>query len=187
MTSTESVDSAESIRSFGRQWWLIALFGVITIGFGIVLTFRPSKSVHTIAVIFAIWLLIVGAIRLIQAIGDQAQRTGLLIVGLLSIVVAIILLRHTSTAVSFVGFIIGIFWTVGGVAEIIQGFSAHDGGVSWARVILGLIATVIGVLCLVYPSLSLSIICVITGVGMIVYGAAALVASYEVRQLKDAK
>ena len=186
MPSTGEVDSAESIRAIGRQWWLIALFGVITIGFGIVLTFKPSKSVHAIAVIIAIWLLIVGAIRLIQAIGASGERTGLLVMGLLSIVIAIILLHHTTTAVATVGFIVGIFWTVGGAAEFIQGFSANEGKVSWARVVLGVIATAIGILCLVYPSLSLSIICVITGIGMIVYGAAALVASYEVYRLKKA-
>jgi len=50
---------------------------------------------------------------------------------------------------------------------------------------LGLIATIIGVLCLVYPNLSLSIICVIVGVGMIVYGAVVVLASLELRKAKD--
>ena len=52
--------------------------------------------------------------------------------------------------------------------------------------LLGLIATVIGILCLVYPSLSLSIICVIVGVGMIVYGIALIFAGFQIRQLKEA-
>ena len=186
MSNVEAVEERNDLRAIGRSWWLFALFGVITIGFGVVLTFRPSKSVHAIAIIFAIWLLIVGAIRLIQAIGQSGDRTGHLILGLLCIVIAIILLHHTTTAVSFVGFIVGIFWTIGGIAELIQGFSDGDGGVSWARVVLGVIAAAIGILCLVYPSLSLSIICVITGIGMIVYGAAALVASYAAYQLKKA-
>jgi uncharacterized membrane protein HdeD (DUF308 family) len=61
----------------------------------------------------------------------------------------------------------------------------YDEGVSWARVALGLIGTAIGILCLVYPSLSLSIICVIVGVGMIMCGAAALVAGFETHKLKE--
>lgn len=179
-------DSATSLRAVGRKWWLLALFGVVTLGFGIVLTFKPSNSVHTIAVIFGIWLFILGAVRLIQAIGATGERTGLIVVGLLAILIALLLLHHTTTTVAILGFIIGIFWTIGGVTQLLHGFTANDGKVSWAIVLLGLIATTIGVLCLVYPSLSLSIICVIIGVGMIVYGIVEIVASFEVRELRKA-
>ena len=40
-------------------------------------------------------------------------------------------------------------------------------------------------LCLVYPSLSLSIICVIVGLGMIIYGIVELVASLQLRKLAN--
>jgi uncharacterized membrane protein HdeD (DUF308 family) len=70
------------------------------------------------------------------------------------------------------------------VAQIFHGFSADDGKVSWPVVALGVIATIIGVLCLVYPGLSLSIICVIVGVGMIIYGIVEIVASLQLRKLK---
>ena len=57
---------------------------------------------------------------------------------------------------------------------------------SWPAVVLGFIATIVGILCLVYPSLSLSIICVIIGLGMIAYGIVEIVASLRVRKLKEA-
>ena len=126
MSSMSTADSAESIRAVGRKWWLLALFGVITIGFGIVLTFKPGKSVHTIAVIIGIWLLIVGVVQLIRAIGASGERTGFVLVGLLAIVIALILLHHTTTTVAVLGFIVGIFWTIGGVTELFHGFSAND-------------------------------------------------------------
>jgi len=186
-THPNSADSAAaSIKALGQGWWLLALFGVITLVFGVVLTFKPGKSVHAIAVIFGIWLLILGVVRLIQAIGATGERTPLLIVGLLSILIAIIVLHHTTTTVAVLGFIVGIFWTVGGVAQLIHGFSANDGEVSWPIVILGVIATIVGILCLVYPSLSLSIICVIIGIGMIAYGIVEIVAGFHVRALKKA-
>jgi uncharacterized membrane protein HdeD (DUF308 family) len=181
MTATDSVAMAKEL---GRKWWLLAVFGVITFGFGIVLTFKPSKSVHAIAVILGIWLLILGVFRLIQAIGAAGERSALVIVGLLSILIALLLLHHTTTSVAVVGFIVGVFWTVGGVAQLFAGFSANDGHVSWLAVLLGVVSTAIGVLCLVYPSLSLSIICVIVGIGMIVYGIVEVLMSLEVRRLK---
>jgi uncharacterized membrane protein HdeD (DUF308 family) len=51
-------------------------------------------------------------------------------------------------------------------------------------VLLGVVATIVGILCLVYPSLSLSIICVIVGLGLIVYGLVEILASFEVRRLR---
>ena len=185
MSSMSTTDPAASIKAFGQKWWLLTVFGVITIGFGIVLTFKPSKSVHAIAVIIGIWLLILGVVRLIQAIGASGERTEFVVMGLLAIVIALILLHHTTTTVAVLGFIVGIFWTIGGVSELFHGFSANDGAVSWPIVFLGLIATIIGILCLVYPSLSLSIICVIVGLGMIVYGIVMVMASLQIRQAKD--
>ncbi|MGO8862247.1 MAG: HdeD family acid-resistance protein [Acidimicrobiales bacterium] len=185
MSSTNSIDASEGIKELGRKWWLLAIFGVITLGFGIALTFKPGKSVHTIAVIFGIWLLILGVFRLIQAIGAAGERIELLVVGLLAIVIALILLHHTTTTVAVVGFIVGIFWTVGGVAQLLYGFHANDGRVSWPVVVLGLIATMVGVVCLIYPSLSLSIICVIIGLGLIAYGLIEILVSFEVRSLRE--
>ena len=160
MSNVSTVDSAASVRAFGQRWWVLAVFGVVTVGFGIVLTFKPGKSVHAIAIIIGIWLLVLGVVQLIRAIGASGERTPFVIVGLLAIVIALILLHHTTTTVAVLGFIVGIFWTVGGVSEFFHGFSANDdGSVNWPTVVLGLIGTIIGVLCLVYPSLSLSIIC----------------------------
>jgi uncharacterized membrane protein HdeD (DUF308 family) len=184
MSNTYAVDSSEAIKEIGREWWLLTVFGVITVGFGVLLTFKPGKSVHTIAVIFGIWLLILGVFRLIQAIGAAGERIELVVVGLLAIVIALILLHHTTTTVAVVGFIVGIFWTVGGVAQLLYGFHANDGRVSWPIVLLGLVGTMVGVVCLIYPSLSLSIICVIIGIGLIAYGLIEILASFELRNLR---
>ena len=163
------------------------MFAVITIGFGIVLTFKPGKSVHAIAVLIGIWLFILGVVRLIQAIGATGERLGLLVVGLLSILVGILLLRHTTTTVDTVGFIVGIFWTIGGTRSAVLRVQRRRGrGANWWVVGMGVISTIIGILCLVYPSLSLSIICVIVGLGMILYGIVELAASLQLRKLKSA-
>jgi uncharacterized membrane protein HdeD (DUF308 family) len=185
VTDSTTRDSNAIIKSVGTMWWIIALFGVITVAFGIVLTIKPGKSVHTIAVIFGIWLLILGVFRLIQAIVASGERIGYVVTGLLAILISIILLHHTTTTVAVVGFIVGIFWTISGAAQLVNGFTANEGRISWPIVLLGAIGLAIGILCLVYPSLSLSIICVIVGLGMIVYGLVEILASIQVRQLKN--
>lgn len=171
-------DPNELVAAVGRAWWVLLVFAVITIGFGVVLTFKPSSSVHTIAVLIGIWLLILGVWRLIQAIATPGERLGYLVMGLLSILIAILLMHHTTATVAVLGFIIGIFWTIGGVAQLFGGIANG----SWLVILGGVVSTVIGVLCLVYPSLSLSIICVIVGLGLVVYGLVELLISFEVRR-----
>jgi uncharacterized membrane protein HdeD (DUF308 family) len=173
------------IKAVGRKWWLIAVFGLVTLGFGVALTFKPSKSVHVIAVIIAIWLLILGVVRLLQAIGAKGERLGLSVVGLVAILFSLLLFHHTSTSIAIVGFFIGIFWTIGGVAQMLYGLAGGDDGkIDWWVTLLGLVSTAVGVLCLVYPKLSLSILSVIVGLGMIVYGLIELVVSFRIRKLK---
>lgn len=187
MSDGARVDSAAWVKELARGWWLVALFGVITVGFGILLAFKPGKSVHVIAVIFGIWLLILGVVRLLQAIGAKGERLGLVVVGLLSVLIALLLLHHTTTTVATVGFIIGIFWTIGGVTHVFAGLSGDGNGIQWWTLLGGVIFTVIGILCLVYPSLSLSILCVIIGIGMILYGIVDVIAALELRKLSHAR
>jgi uncharacterized membrane protein HdeD (DUF308 family) len=184
VTDATTRDSNAIVKSVGTMWWILALFGVITVAFGVILTIKPGKSVHTIAVIFGIWLLILGVVRLFQAIVASGERVGYVVTGLLAILIAILLLHHTTTTVAVVGFIVGIFWTISGAAQLINGFTANEGKISWPIVLLGVIGLAIGILCLVYPSLSLSIICVIVGLGLIVYGLVEILASTQLRQLK---
>ncbi len=179
MAQSMGSDPAEVVGAVGRKWWLLCAFAVITLAFGVVLTFKPSSSVHTIAVLIGIWLLVVGVFRLIQAIATPGERLGYLVLGLLSILIAILLMHHTTTTVAVLGFIVGIFWTIGGVAELFAGFTTG----SWLVILGGVVGTGIGILCLVYPSLSLSIICVIVGLGLILYGLVELLASFELRRL----
>ncbi len=182
--STSTVDANDDLRDLGRSWWLITLFGVITVAFGVVFSVKPSSSVHTIAVIFGIWLLILGVLRMIQAIGATGERLEYLAVGLLAMLMAILLLHHTTTTVAVLGFIVGIFWTLGGIAEMIHGFGAGGSPVNWLTVLAGVVALVVGLLCLAYPSLSLSILCVIVGIGLVVYGIVEIVLGFRIRRLR---
>ena len=43
MSNGTNVDPSVTVKELGRQWWLLVVFGVITIGFGVVLTFKPGK------------------------------------------------------------------------------------------------------------------------------------------------
>jgi hypothetical protein len=106
--------------------------------------------------------------------------------GLLSFLVGLLVLHHSFETVAVVGFIVGVFWVVGGISLVIAGASPEAEGRRTGPIVVGLIYAITGVVCLVYPGLSLSILAVILGIGLIVSGLVEIVLAFQVRHLEKA-
>ena len=187
MSTENSLDSLEPFREIGRSWGLVLLFGLLTLALGIVITFRPGGTVRVVAILFGIWLLALGVFWIVLAIADRADTGGIrfamVILGLLAILVGLLVLHHPFETVAILGFIIGVFWVVGGVALLAGGLSQEAEGRRTRPILLGLVFTITGLICLVYPGLSLSILAVILGIGLIVSGIIEVVLAIQLRQL----
>jgi uncharacterized membrane protein HdeD (DUF308 family) len=169
---------------------VILIFGLITFALGIVITFRPGGTVRVLAVIFGIWLLVLGAFWIILAIAERSDtggfRFGMLLLGLLAVLIGLLVLHHPFETVAVLGFIIGVFWVVGGITLIVAGLSHEAEGRRTRPVVLGLIYAITGTVCLVYPGLSLTILAVILGIGLIVSGIIEVILAFQIRQLRKA-
>ena len=98
--------------------WVILLVGVLSVVAGIILVFKPSHSLTTLAVIFGIFLLIDGIGELIGSFGRMVENRALAaIVGVLGIVFGILLIRHPSGAVTAIGLLIGIWMVAAGIVR----------------------------------------------------------------------
>jgi uncharacterized membrane protein HdeD (DUF308 family) len=190
MEAEASSDSLEPLREVGRSWGWMLLFGVITLALGIVVTFRPGGTVHVLAVIFGIWLLLLGVYWLVRAIADKSDRGGsrfaMALFGLLSLLVGLLVLHHSFETVAVVGFIVGVFWVVGGVALVIAGLSPEAKDHRAGPIVVGSIYALTGIVCLIYPGLSLSILAVILGIGLILSGLVEIAFAFRLRRLAKA-
>ncbi len=190
MEAGASPDSLEPLRRMGRWWGLLLIFGLLTLALGIAITFRPGGTVRVLAIIFGIWLLVLGVFWIILAIADRGEgggsRMALVFLGLLSILIGLLVLHHPFETVAVVGFIIGVFWVVGGVALLIAGLSPEAEGRRTRLIVLGLIYAITGIICLVYPGLSLTILAVILGIGLIVSAIVDVALAFQLRRLSKA-
>jgi uncharacterized membrane protein HdeD (DUF308 family) len=190
MHQGEPPDSLEALRRVGRSWWLVLLFGLVTLLLGIVITFRPGGTVRVLAILFGIWLLALGAFWIILAIAERGDaggtRLGMVFLGLLAVLIGLLVLHHPFETVAVLGFIIGVFWVVGGVALLVAGLSHEAEGRRARPILLGLVFTLTGIVCLIYPGLSLSILAVILGIGLIVSGIVEVALAFQIRRLVDA-
>jgi uncharacterized membrane protein HdeD (DUF308 family) len=182
-----SSDPLEPVREIGRSWGWVLLFGLITLALGIVVTFRPGGTVRVLAIIFGIWLLLMGVFWIVLAIADRGDRGGarfgLAFFGLLALLVGLLVLHHSFETVAVVGFLVGVFWVVVGVALVMAGLSPGAEGRRTGHIVVGLIYAVTGVVCLIYPGLSLTILAVILGIGLIVSGIVEVVFAFHLRRL----
>lgn len=176
--STPSADdTAAMIGYVGRsKGWLIG-FGALTLAAGILVLVWPGASLLVIAVILGLQLLVTGVFWVVGAFTVDESRGGsrgmLALIGVLAILVGILILRHPFQTLGVLALLLGLYWTVSGVIEIVHGIggqTAHRGWVITAGVI-GLIA---GILVLVYPGLSLAVMVWLFGALLVVYGALAI-------------
>jgi uncharacterized membrane protein HdeD (DUF308 family) len=180
-------DPLEGFRQIGRSWGLVLFFGLVTLALGIVITFRPGGTVRVLAIIFGIWLLALGAFWIVMAIAERGDtggfRFGMLILGLLAVLIGLLVLHHPFDTVAVVGFIVGVFWVVGGLALVVAGLSREAEGHRTRPILIGSVYAITGVICLVYPGLSLTILAVILGIGLIVSGILEVVFAFHLRHL----
>jgi len=181
-------DEGDVLVTVGRSWGWVLAFGIVTLCLGIVVTIHPKNSVYVVAAILAIWLLVAGVFRIIRAIGDREDSGGtrwlMVLMGLISILFGLVVFHHTWETVAVVGFVIGFFWVIAGVADFYAAYVHPGGPARWFLVFAGILGVGVGILALVYPGLSLSIIAFLFGLWLVLYGIIEIALSMRLKSLR---
>ncbi|HEY6424089.1 MAG TPA: HdeD family acid-resistance protein [Pseudonocardiaceae bacterium] len=159
----------------GSPGWAIGL-GVVSILAGILIVVWPGLTVLAFAVIFGVWLLVAGIFRLVAAFAFSEVpgfQVLLGVLGVLSILVGILCLRHPLQTLAVLALVLGVFWVVSGIIEIVHGISGDVPSRGWA-ITSGVIGVLAGIAVLVYPALSLVTLAWVLGIMLIIHGAIAI-------------
>ena len=110
-------------------------------------------------------------------------RVAVGLLGLAAVVVGVVLLFNPVAAARTLGFLLGLAFVIGGLLEIAAGWDAEKR--RWASFALGALLVIGGVLAAVWPGVTLFTLALITGLSLIVHGAArvgvAVVGRDEIR------
>ncbi|MBV8948311.1 MAG: DUF308 domain-containing protein [Solirubrobacterales bacterium] len=159
-------------------WWLFLLVGLLSVVAGGILVAKPSHSLATLAVVMGIFLLIDGIIELVLSLGrSEANRALAAIVGLLTIVVGILLIRHPTHAVNAIGLIIGIWLVAAGVMRLLR--AGVTGGL--LRAAIAVLEIVVGVVVVSDPHIGYATLAILVGIWLIVNGLAWIGLGFVVR------
>ena len=183
MVSGDYGEQPSSPMVVASGWQATLTLGVLTLILGIVVSFHPTGSLNTVAVLFGILMILSGIFHLIRVFDSaEAHRVWLGIAGLMFIVVGVVLIRHLHLTVAIVGLIIGITWIVQGVAALIGGISsdAREGRAWW--IAFGVISVIAGIVVAANPSSSLTVLTVLLGLWFIVMGIFEIIGGLVLRR-----
>jgi uncharacterized membrane protein HdeD (DUF308 family) len=179
-------DIADAIADVGGSpWWQIG-YGVASGAVGLAALVWPDVTVVVLAVLFGLQLLVAGTYQICAAIAmpdtSAATRTLYVIVGFLAYVIGVVCLRSPEQTVVVLTLVLGAFWLVNGVVDLVQGISGRgEPGRLW-RCLGGLVGVVGGVVVLSSPGASALTLAWILGILLVLQGVIMVVAAVSRRR-----
>ena len=138
-----------------RTWWVFLLSGIAAVVFGVLAFMNPGLALTVLALWFAAWLLVDGAVNIAGAVGnrDKDGWVFILVMGILGVLVGGYALLNPPVSmlaflyvVSFMAIVLGISLIAMGrrVREVIER--------EWVLYLSGALSIVFGVLILLQPA-----------------------------------
>lgn len=173
-------------------WWLVLLRGVLLVILGFYALFAPGLTIESIVWVLGIFLIFDGFISIFAGIaGDVSSRGWSIGRGVLQIVIGLFVVGNSflfaAIGATVIIYVIAFCAILGGVFEIMTAFSGSPQieGSGWL-VVSGIISILFGIMLLIAPMLSASIIVRVIGVFVMIYGFSLIGASFQLRKIGQA-
>ncbi|NMH97916.1 HdeD family acid-resistance protein [Pseudonocardia acidicola] len=168
-----------AVRVGGSRGWAIAL-GVLTIVAGLLVLLWPGPTAAVLAIIIGLELLVIGVFRIVAAFAiDDASggaRTLVVLLGVLAILAGILVLRHPFQTIVVVGLLIGLYWVISGIVDIVRAIGHKVPSRGWTAV-LGAFSLLAGIIVLAFPLASVVALTWVLGVLLFASGVLITVAA----------
>jgi uncharacterized membrane protein HdeD (DUF308 family) len=167
------------------HWGLVLAYGLVSVGLGLVLAVWPGETLVVCAVLIAIQILVSGVLRIVMAVGGRGLDGGMRalqgLIGGFALIVGLLCLRHPVQTLLVIGILLGVWWVVSGVIDVVGALvSPVQGRRAW-DVVTGVISILAGGFLLVNPKLSLGVLVVVICVWLFLIGGIALFTAFKLR------
>jgi uncharacterized membrane protein HdeD (DUF308 family) len=167
-----------------RNWWAVAIRGVLGILFGLVALFLPGATMLSLVLLFSAYMLVDGVFAIVAAVRAARRRRnwGLLTLeGIVNILTGVIaFLWPGITVIAFV-LLIAAWALVSGALELAAAFRVNKDHGRWWLAIGGIASLIYGVLLIVAPLIGAVVLTWWIGAYAIVFGASLLVLAFQLR------
>jgi uncharacterized membrane protein HdeD (DUF308 family) len=179
----EYAEASNPLTELSRAWWLLLVVGLMCLAAGVIVIAQPDISIVTLAVIAGIFLLVDGIYDVIVAIAQPSEGRGMLaLVGVLSAIVGIILIRHPIESVVAVALLVGIWLVTIGIIRLIGAF-AIAGNRGW-ELLVAFIEILAGIVIVAVPDIGVTTLAIFIAIAFMLRGIGLCAAAWVLRQVK---
>lgn len=173
-------------RLTGGMWGIAVGAGALSVVCGLVIVTWPEATIGVVAVLFGLKLIFHGVYRVAQAIvaGDAGGgiRALYAILGVLSFIFGVLVLRNLFQTVTVIALLFGLFWLSAGVIEFITVMVGPAENGRAAAIGLSLLSALAGIVVLVYPEITLVALTWLLGLWLITWGLVTIGMSLWIHQ-----
>lgn len=169
-----------------RKWWLLGLRGAIAVLFGVLAISWPAITLLTLALLFAAFALLAGALWSWAALasrGSDERWWVMLLLGLVSIGAGVLAALYPDITTLALVLVMGVNALVSGVIDIVVAVRVrrylHG---EWLLMVSGVVSCLFGVIVLLFPvGAGALMLAFMTGVYAIISGALLMMLAWQVR------
>jgi uncharacterized membrane protein HdeD (DUF308 family) len=170
--------------ALARNWWLVALRGVIAILFGAIAFIAPGAFVLSLVLFFAGYMLADGVIAIVGAVraAQRHERWGfMLLEGIVDIVVGVAAALVPAAAVWAFVLLLAVWALVTGGLMIAAAFRLHLHYGRWWLVLGGVVSILFGLALIINPSMSALVLTWWIGSYSFAFGILLLILAFQLR------
>ncbi|MCU0312300.1 MAG: DUF308 domain-containing protein [Acidimicrobiales bacterium] len=161
--------------------------GALALIAGIVLLFWPDRTITVVARVVGILILVVGFGQAIEAVTTHRKGSywGLLLLrGVVNLVAGALLLFWPSITVTVIVWLLGIELVLSGILGLIASTQVPKDMGKSGIVVQALVAIVLGIIIMVWPSATLTVMAVLGAIVLIVLGVMFLVSGFQLSKTR---
>ena len=169
----------------GHYWWIPLVAGVLSVIVGVVALAYPGPTLLAVGIIFGAYLAAWGTMIIVDSVSTHGEPTFArilgVIVGIIAVLTGLILLVRPGESVVTAALVLGFWWVLTGVMQIVRGIAISEGR-TW-NLVLGAIGLIAGIIILAQPEIGLVTLVWIVGFGLIFQGIVEIAAGWGIRRL----
>ncbi|MEV6478405.1 DUF308 domain-containing protein [Streptomyces sp. NPDC051576] len=176
-------DAADVLTALGRSWTWILGSAVATLVPGILVLVWPDETLHVLAVLIGLYLLVTGVFRFVALFAreDHGERLAGLFLAVLYVLAGVLCLRNPLQTIAALSLIVGVLWLVSGILMLYPVIAARDlphRGFVLAAALLGIVA---GIVVLALPTESALALTRLLGLWLVLLGLAETAVAFAWR------
>lgn len=174
---------ADVLERLGRSWTWILGSAIATLVPGILVLVWPDETLHVLAVLIGLYLLVAGSLRFVSVFAWHAPGERLLglIMAVLYVLAGVLCLRNPLQTIAALSLVVGVVWLVTGILTLYTAITAED--LPHRAFVLGsaVIGIVAGIVVLALPTESARALTRLLGLWLVLLGLFELVLAFAWR------